>query len=70
MTMTQNIPVNPPRRKKWRVLEWPSQSPDFNPIEMLQGDLKQAVPARNPSNNRKNFLPVDVRDWETVIGNV
>lgn len=54
MSMIQNIPVNPPRTgwkvKKLRVLEWPSQSPDLNPIEMLWGDLKQTVHARNPSN--------------------
>ena len=38
------------KTKKWRVLEWSSQSPDLNPIEMLWGDLKRAVHARNPSN--------------------
>ena len=31
-------------------MEWPSQSPDLNPIEILLGDLKWAVHARNPSN--------------------
>ncbi len=31
-------------------LEWPSQSPDLNPIEMLWHDLKKAVHARKPSN--------------------
>ena len=35
---------------KMKVLEWPSQSPDLNPIEMLWGDLKRAVHERHPSN--------------------
>ena len=32
------------------VLEWPNQSPDLNPIKLLRGDLKIAVPRRSPSN--------------------
>ena len=37
-------------KRPWNVLEWPSQSPDLNPIENLWWDLKKAVAARKPSN--------------------
>ncbi len=33
-----------------KTLEWPSQSPDLNSIEMLWHDLKKEVHARKPSN--------------------
>ncbi len=33
-----------------KVLVWPSQSPDLNPIEMLWHDLKQSLHASKPSN--------------------
>ena len=53
------------KTKKWKVLEWPSQSPDLNPIEMLWGDLKRAVHARNPSNisQLKEFC---VEEWGKI----
>uniref|UniRef100_A0A8C4X270 Tc1-like transposase DDE domain-containing protein n=1 Tax=Erpetoichthys calabaricus TaxID=27687 RepID=A0A8C4X270_ERPCA len=38
------------KKNKMKTLEWPSQSPDLNPIEMLWHDLKKAVNARKPSN--------------------
>ncbi|KAK3561446.1 hypothetical protein QTP86_002827 [Hemibagrus guttatus] len=38
------------KRKRFHTLDWPSQSPDINPIEMLWLDLKWAVHARCPSN--------------------
>lgn len=38
------------RQKKFDILDWPSQSPDFNPIEMLLKALKRAVHARKPTN--------------------
>ncbi|KAF7656364.1 hypothetical protein LDENG_00042530 [Lucifuga dentata] len=38
------------KQKKCNVLEWPSQSPDLNPIEMLWKDLKQQFHDRKPTN--------------------
>ena len=38
------------QNKNVKVLEWPSQSPGFNPIENLWKDLKDAVHRRYPSH--------------------
>ena len=35
---------------KAKILEWPSQSPDLNPIENLRAELKKHVRARRSTN--------------------
>ena len=41
---------------KVKVSEWPSQSPDINPIENLWPELKKRVRARRPTNLTQLFL--------------
>jgi hypothetical protein len=43
-------PIILPKDNKVKVLEWPLQSPDLNPIDNFWEELKKRVRARRPTN--------------------
>ena len=47
---TSKVVAKWPKDNKIKIMEWPSQSPDLNPIEMFGSELKKLVQARRPTN--------------------
>ncbi|KAI3362192.1 hypothetical protein L3Q82_012521 [Scortum barcoo] len=52
-------------RKHFNILEWPSQSPDLNPIENLWRELKLRVAQRQP-RNLKDLEKICVEEWAKI----
>ena len=53
------------QNKNMKVLEWPCQNPDLNPIENLWKDLKIPVHRRSPSNFTE-LEQIYKEEWEKI----
>lgn len=56
------------QQKNVRVLDWPGNSPDLNPIENLWARLKRLVAVKRPSN-RAQLIEAIISCWFHVITN-
>ena len=53
------------RRKKHKELEWPSQSPDLNPIEYIWSYMKRQLQSFHAKNNEELKLII-VEIWDQI----
>ncbi|KAI4886608.1 hypothetical protein NFI96_000806 [Prochilodus magdalenae] len=53
------------RKKHIKVMKWPSQSPDLNPIENLWRELKVRVAKRQPQN-LNDLEMICKEEWTTI----
>uniref|UniRef100_A0A8C4SI25 Transposase n=1 Tax=Erpetoichthys calabaricus TaxID=27687 RepID=A0A8C4SI25_ERPCA len=53
------------KAKKWKILEWPSQSPDLNSIEHVFHLLKTKLQTERPTN-KQQLKAAAVKTWQSI----
>ena len=53
------------KTKKWNVMQWPSQSPDLNPIEHAFQLLKTKLKGKCPKN-KQELKTVAGKAWQSI----
>ena len=62
---TARINIQYQKNKGYKILPWPSQSPDLNPIENLWSILEDRMKDRKPQNEEQLFECIKTA-WESV----
>ena len=64
-SIRQRVCKNISFQKKWDVLEWPSQSPDLNPIENLWHQMDWKMRSRT-SQNEAQLFECCLESWNSI----
>ncbi len=62
---TSKAPVGFMKKNRVKVIQWPSMSPDLNPIEHLWGILKRQVEHHSPSSIQ-SLKEVILEEWKKI----
>ena len=57
---------NKSRQIGFSVMEWPSQSPDLNPIENLWRHVKKQLAVRPRATNLDNLFEIVKQEWQRI----
>lgn len=53
--------------QEWTIMQWPAQSPDLNPIEMLWIDVDKEIKRQRPKSKDQLFQVIQ-QAWNAIPG--